>query len=203
MKHREPPSSEFIQAMNDYDNIVTRYGIDSEQEKAQFIKLLRLAPKSLQAEIRGKAKELDLIPPPSGYSDDGNPLYNVADLARHFGLSESEVIADIERMNLTPHTGNINRIQWATGSDRMKEQIITSLTHQAKQAHTIAMAVFTESQKRTPSKKELAKHSYTALMMSNRLADIAEMVADLEPQNATGETTAWTDTKTPPTNQTR
>ena len=119
MKHREPPSPEFIQAMNDYDNIVTRYGIDSEQEKAQFIKLLRLAPKSLQAEIRGKAKELDLIPPPSGYSDDGNPLYNVADLAKHFGLSESEVIADIERMNLTPHTGNINRIQWATGSDRM------------------------------------------------------------------------------------
>ena len=29
----------------------------------------------------------------------------------------------------------------------MKEQIITSLTHQAKQAHAIAMAVFTESQK--------------------------------------------------------
>lgn len=111
MKHREPPSPEFIQAMNDYDNIVTRYGMDSEQEKAQFIKMLRLAPKSLQAEIRGKAKELDLIPPPSGYSDDGNPLYNVADLAKHFGLSESEVIADIERMNLTPHTGNINRIQ--------------------------------------------------------------------------------------------
>lgn len=72
----------------------------------------------------------------------------------------------------------------------MKEQIITSLTHQAKQAHAIAMAVFTESQKRTPSKKELAKHSYTALMMSNRLADIAEMVADLEPQNATGDAKA-------------
>ena len=114
MKHREPLIPEFIQAMNDYDNIVTRYGIDSEQEKAQFIKMLRLAPKSLQAEIRGKAKELDLIPPTSGYSDEGEPLYSVADVANHFGVSESEVI---ERLNqLDPqhkslYHGNINRIQ--------------------------------------------------------------------------------------------
>ena len=111
MKHREPPSPAFIQAMNDYDNIVNRYGMDSEQEKAQFIKLLSLAPKSLQNEINAKAKELDLIPQPSGYSDTGEPLYNVADIAKHFGLTESEVIADIERMNLMPHTGNINLVQ--------------------------------------------------------------------------------------------
>ena len=111
MKHREPPSPEFIQAMTEYEAIVAKFGMDSEQEKAQFIKLLRLAPKPLQDEIRGKAKELGLIPPPSGYSDEGNPLYNVADLAKHFGLSESEVIADIERMNLTPYQGNIHRIQ--------------------------------------------------------------------------------------------
>lgn len=111
MDQKQPPSPEFIQAVNDYDNIVTRYGIDSEQEKAQFIKMLRLAPKSLQAEIRGMAKELDLLPPTSGYSETGEPLYNVSDIAKHFGLSESEVIADIERMNLTPYQGSINRIQ--------------------------------------------------------------------------------------------
>ena len=114
MKDREPPSPEFIQAMNDYDNIVTRYGIDSEQEKAQFIKMLRLAPKSLQAEIRGKAKELDLIPPTSGYSDDGEPLYSVADVANHFGVSESEVIAQLGNLEYGSdyiYHGNINRIQ--------------------------------------------------------------------------------------------
>ena len=70
----------------------------------------------------------------------------------------------------------------------MNEQIITSLTHQAKQARTIAMAVFTESQKQRPSKKDLAKYSYNALMISNALADIAEMVADLDTLQATQDT---------------
>lgn len=115
MKHREPPSPEFIQAMNDYDNIVTRYGIDSEQEKAQFIKMLRLAPKSLQAEIRGKAKELDLIPKPSGYADDGQPLFNLVDIQKHFGLSDDEMNETTKEMEslglLTPYQSNINLVQ--------------------------------------------------------------------------------------------
>ena len=75
------------------------------------MKVFELSPEYIKQEAHAKAKELELIPPTSGYSDDGNPLYNIADLAKHFGLSESEVIADIERMNLTPYQGSINRIQ--------------------------------------------------------------------------------------------
>ena len=79
----EPVNPAFFTEFDKYKRIVEKYGEDSEQAINQFMKVF----------------------------DDGNPLYNVADLAKHFGLSESEVIADIERMNLTPHTGNINRIQ--------------------------------------------------------------------------------------------
>lgn len=107
----EPVNPAFFTEFDKYKRIVKKYGEDSDQAIEQFMKVFELSPESIKQEAHAKAKELDLIPPPSGYSDDGNPLYNVADLAKHFGLSESEVIADIERMNLTPHTGNINRIQ--------------------------------------------------------------------------------------------
>ena len=67
-------------------------------------------------------------------------------------------------------------------------QIINSLFRQAKQLHTIATSIFVESQKQRPSKKDLAKYSYNALMISNALADIAEMVAGLDTQQATQDT---------------
>ena len=107
----EPVNPAFFAEFDKYKRIVEKHGEDSEQAINQFMKVFELSPESIKQEAHAKAKELDLIPPPSGYSDDGNPLYNVADLAKHFGLSESEVIADIERMNLTPYQGSINRIQ--------------------------------------------------------------------------------------------
>ena len=107
----EPINPAFFAEFDKYKHIVEKHGENSDQAINQFMKVFELSPESIKQEAHAKAKELDLIPPPSGYSDDGNPLYNVADLAKHFGLSESEVIADIERMNLTPYQGSINRIQ--------------------------------------------------------------------------------------------
>ena len=107
----EPINPALFTEFDKYKRIVEKHGEDSDQAINQFMKVFELSPEYIKQEAHAKAKELDLIPPPSGYSDDGNPLYNVADLAKHFGLSESEVIADIERMNLTPYQGSINRIQ--------------------------------------------------------------------------------------------
>ena len=67
-------------------------------------------------------------------------------------------------------------------------QIVNSLFRQAKQLHTIATSVFVESQKQRPSKKDLAKYSYNALIISNELAHIAEMVVGLDTQQATQDT---------------
>lgn len=107
----EPVNPAFFTEFDKYKRIVEKHGEDSEQAINQFMKVFELSPESIKQEAHAKAKELELIPPPSGYSDDGEPLYNVSDIAKHFGLSESEVIADIERMNLTPYQGNIHRIQ--------------------------------------------------------------------------------------------
>ena len=67
-------------------------------------------------------------------------------------------------------------------------QIINSLFRQAKQLHTIATSIFVESQKQRPSKKDLAKYSYNALIISNELSHIAEMVVGLDTPQATQDT---------------
>jgi hypothetical protein len=67
-------------------------------------------------------------------------------------------------------------------------QIINSLFRQAKQLHTIATSIFVESQKQRPSKKDLAKYSYNALIISNELAHIAEMVVGLDKQQSAQDT---------------
>jgi hypothetical protein len=115
MAQKQPPSPEFIQAMTEYEAIVAKYGMDSKEEKLQFHKLLTLAPQQAKDEIAQLAKEMGLIPKPSGYADDGQPLFNLMDIQKHFGLSDDEMNETTQEMEslglLTPHTGNINRIQ--------------------------------------------------------------------------------------------
>ena len=108
IKHVDP---EFFKAFDHYKAMLAQYGEHHPITEQALILTMHYTPEHIKEEMHKKAKEVNLLPPPSGYSDDGNPLYNVADLAKHFGLSESEVIADIERMNLTPYQGSINRIQ--------------------------------------------------------------------------------------------
>ena len=105
----------FCDAMTEYDAIVAKYGMDSKEEKLQFHKLLTLAPQQAKDEIAQLAKEMGLIPKPSGYADDGQPLFNLMDIQKHFGLSDDEMNETTQEMEslglLTPHQGNINRIQ--------------------------------------------------------------------------------------------
>ena len=110
----EPINPAFFTEFDKYKRIVEKHGEDSDQAINQFMKVFELSPEYIKQEAHAKAKELDLIPPTSGYSDEGEPLYSIADVANHFGVSESEVI---ERLNqLDPqhkslYHGNINRIQ--------------------------------------------------------------------------------------------
>ena len=104
MKRHPPPSPAFIQAMQEYERISSRYGIDSEQEREQLRNVLSLAPQSLKDEMHQKAKEMGLIPPPSGYTDDGQPIYSNVDLAKHFGVSVDELNERLDQLD-PQHTG--------------------------------------------------------------------------------------------------
>ena len=113
----EPINPAFFTEFDKYKSIVEKHGEDSDQAIKQFMKVFELSPEYIKQEAHEKAKELDLIPPTSGYSDDGEPLYSVADVANHFGVSESEVIAQLGNLEYGSdyiYHGNINRIQWAT-----------------------------------------------------------------------------------------
>ena len=105
----EPINPALFTEFDKYKRIVEKHGEDSDQAINQFMKVFELSPESIKQEAHAKAKELDLIPPISGYSDDGEPLYSAADIAAKLGIDESEVISRLDELGV--YQGNINRIQ--------------------------------------------------------------------------------------------
>ena len=106
---KEQSSPAFKRALAEYERIASLHGEDSEQAINAFMKVFELSPEYIKQEAHAKAKELDLIPPISGYSDDGEPLYSAADIAAKLGIDESEVISRLDELGV--YQGNINRIQ--------------------------------------------------------------------------------------------
>jgi predicted transcriptional regulator len=51
---------------------------------------MHYTPEHIKAEMHQKAKELNLLPPVSGYTDDGEAMYQLEDIAKHFGISFEE-----------------------------------------------------------------------------------------------------------------
>lgn len=107
--NNDKPTPQFFEAFSKYERIVAKYGEDSDQALDQFMKVFELAPESLKQEARAKAIELDLMPKPSAYTDEGEPLYSAADIAAKLGIDESEMIARLDELGV--YQGNINRIQ--------------------------------------------------------------------------------------------
>ena len=75
-------------------------------------------------EMDAKAKELNLLPPVTGYTDDGEAVYSLEDIAKHFGISFEEAEQHLLQMMdnrqkvglssdgvLTGSSVNINRVQ--------------------------------------------------------------------------------------------
>ena len=83
----ERVNPEFFKAFDHYKNMVKQYGDDHPITEQAFILTMHYMPESMKADMHQKAKELDLLPPPSGYTDDGDPMYSLEDIAKHFGIS--------------------------------------------------------------------------------------------------------------------
>lgn len=104
----------FDMAMRNYHTIAEKYGDDSDQAIQGFMKCFDLAPQHLKDEVDKMAKQMGLLPKLSGFTDDGEPLFSIADVAKHFGMSEAEIMADIDCLDPSharQYHGNINRIQ--------------------------------------------------------------------------------------------
>ena len=86
-KHIDP---EFFKAFNHYKAMVKQYGDDHPITEQALILTMHYTPEQIKEEMHQKAKELNLLPPPSGYTDDCEPMYRLEDIAKHFGISFEE-----------------------------------------------------------------------------------------------------------------
>lgn len=81
---------EFFKAFDHYKNMVEQYGDDHPITEQALLLTLHYTPEHIKAEMDAKAKELNLLPPPSGYTDDGEPMFSLEDIAKHLGISFEE-----------------------------------------------------------------------------------------------------------------
>ena len=87
IEHVDP---EFFKAFDHYKAMVNRYGYDHPMTEQAFHLTLHYTPEHIKKEMRAKAKELNLLPPVSGYTDEGESMYSLNDIAKHFGVSFEE-----------------------------------------------------------------------------------------------------------------
>ena len=81
---------EFFKAFDHYKAMVKQYGDDHPITEQAIILTMHYTPEHIKEEMHQKAKELNLLPPPSGYSDNGEPMYRLEDIAKHLGITFEE-----------------------------------------------------------------------------------------------------------------
>ncbi len=96
MKNHTPP--EFFQAFDHHKNMVKQYGDDHPITEQALTLTLHYTPKHIKEEMHQKAKELSLLPPVSGYTDEGEAMYSLEDIAKHFGISFEQAEQQLLRM---------------------------------------------------------------------------------------------------------
>ena len=78
---------EFFKAFDHYKAMLEQYGEHRPITEQALMLTMHYTPEHIKAEMHQKAKELNLLPPVSGYTDDGQPMYRLEDIASHLGMS--------------------------------------------------------------------------------------------------------------------
>ena len=95
IEHVDP---EFFKAFDHYKAMLDQYGEHHPITEQALILTMHYTPEHIKEEMHQKAKELNLLPPPSGYTDDGEPMYQLEDIAKHFGISFEEAEQQLLQM---------------------------------------------------------------------------------------------------------
>lgn len=88
MNHDVNP--EFFKAFDHYKAMLAQYEEHHPITEQALILTMYYTPEHIKVEMDAKAKELNLLPPVTGYTDDGEPMYCLEDIAKHFGISFEE-----------------------------------------------------------------------------------------------------------------
>jgi hypothetical protein len=91
-----PP--EFNEAMHKHMDLVAQYGETSPQAKRSLMEAMHLAPDWFMDDISKMGNEMDLLPPSSGYLEDGSPMFSLNDIAAKFGIPIEQAEQDLKEM---------------------------------------------------------------------------------------------------------
>jgi hypothetical protein len=80
-------SPEFKAALAKYGQLSELYGDDHQITKDAFTVLLKLAPDEYIEEAHKVAVEMNLMPEPNGYLEDGTAMYRLDDIATKVGVT--------------------------------------------------------------------------------------------------------------------
>ena len=78
---------EFFKAFDHCKAMREQYGEHHPITEQALILTMHYTPEHIKAEMHEKAKELNLLPSVSGYTDDGQPMYRLEDIAKHLDMS--------------------------------------------------------------------------------------------------------------------
>lgn len=88
----------FCKAFDHYKAMLAQYGEHHPITEQALMLTMHYTPEHIKAEMHQKAKELNLLPPVSGYTDDGEPMYCLEDIAKHFGITFEEAEQQLLQM---------------------------------------------------------------------------------------------------------
>lgn len=92
-------SDEFLAAVEDHAKAVELLGPEHPATDLAFEKVMALLPPDLQEAMHEKAIEMGLLPPASGYLEDGTAVYRLEDMAISLGVSIEEAREVISRFD--------------------------------------------------------------------------------------------------------
>ena len=91
-------SLEFKAALKRYEHLAKTLGDDHDITTQAFTDCFYLAPPEYVEEAHRIAGEMNLLPEATGYLDDGSPLYSLADIAKHNGITFERAERDMHNM---------------------------------------------------------------------------------------------------------
>ena len=89
-QHLSEASPEFLEAVSMCFLLQETLGIDHPEADRALSVAMRLAPQSLHDEMHQKARDMGLVPEPSGYTEDGQPAYSLECIAAKMGVPMAE-----------------------------------------------------------------------------------------------------------------
>lgn len=93
-------TNKFIEALEEFSELADRDQTDTQAGRDAWARVIRAAPPEFMDMLGAKARELGLLPRPAGLDANGRPVYALADVADLVGVTEVEVLAEVENLGI-------------------------------------------------------------------------------------------------------